>query len=163
MVAFGEPADRPEVEGEARQADGDGGRPGRLLGMLVLVVEAGRRRRSVGQPVDRDVGDDVVLAQGVAEQLAAPADLPGRGVGQRVRDRLRLRLLQLVVDRVVDEALQEAQILQLLGGQALELGRVARGEGEELVDVHPDDVLGVDSSLEGATMAPASLPWAPYR
>ena len=84
-------------------------------------------------------------------------------VGQRVRDRLRLRLLQLVVGRVVDKALQEVQVLQLLGGQALELGRVARGEGEELVDVHPDDVLGVDSSLEGATMAPASLPWAPYR
>src|SRR5215218_10450310 len=116
VVAFGEPADRSEVEGEAGQADGDGGRPGRLCGVLVLVVEAGRRRRGVGQPVDRDVGDDVVLAQGVAEQLAAPGDLPGRGVGQRVRDRLGLRGLQLVVDRVIDEALQELQIFQLLGG-----------------------------------------------
>jgi hypothetical protein len=66
-----------------------------------------------------------------------------------VRDRLGLGLLQLVVDRVVDEALQELQIVQLLGGQALELGRVARGEGKQLVDVHPDDMLGVDPSLEG--------------
>src|SRR4029453_8517047 len=36
VVAFAEPADRPKAEGEARQAAGDGGRPGRLLGMLVL-------------------------------------------------------------------------------------------------------------------------------
>src|SRR4029450_109657 len=53
VVAFGEPADRPEVEGKARQADGDRWRAGGLLGVLVLVVEAGRRRRGVGQPVDR--------------------------------------------------------------------------------------------------------------
>src|SRR5215216_3000326 len=42
VVAFGEPADRPEVVGETRQADGRGGRTARLFGMLVLVVEAAR-------------------------------------------------------------------------------------------------------------------------
>ena len=110
VVAFGEAADGSEVEGEAGQADGDGGRPGGLGGVLVLVVEAGRRRGGVGQPVDGDVGDDVVLAQGVAEQLAAPAELAGRGVGQGVGDRLGLGGLQLVVDRVVDKALQELQV-----------------------------------------------------
>src|SRR4029450_8103432 len=43
VVAFGELADRPEVVGEAGQAHGDGGRLGRVAGVLVLVVEAGRR------------------------------------------------------------------------------------------------------------------------
>jgi hypothetical protein len=42
VVAFGEPADRPEVEGETRQADGHRGQPARLFGVLVLVIEAGR-------------------------------------------------------------------------------------------------------------------------
>ena len=84
VVALGEPADRPEVVGEARQADGHRGRPGRVFGMLVLVVEAGRRCRGVGQPVDRDVGQDLVGAERVTEQLAAPGELTGGRVGQRV-------------------------------------------------------------------------------
>src|SRR5918997_5521311 len=48
VVALCEPADRPEVVGEARQADGRSGRLGGMFGALVFVVEAGRRRRSVG-------------------------------------------------------------------------------------------------------------------
>src|SRR5215217_8267826 len=43
VVAFGELADRPEVVGEAGQTHGDGDRLGRLCGVLILVVEAGRR------------------------------------------------------------------------------------------------------------------------
>src|SRR5687767_8469094 len=42
VITFGKFTDRPEVVGETRQADGRGGRPGRMFGMLVLVVEAAR-------------------------------------------------------------------------------------------------------------------------
>src|SRR5512132_4016991 len=48
VVALGELADRSEVEGEVGQALVDGGRLGRLGGVLVLVVAAGRRRGGVG-------------------------------------------------------------------------------------------------------------------
>src|SRR5918998_922110 len=61
-------------------------------------------------------------------------------VGQRVGEGLRLGGLRFVVDRTVHEGLQELQVLKLLWGQALELGRVSRGEGENLVDVHADHV-----------------------
>ncbi len=77
VVALGEPADRSEVEGKASQAQGNRCRLSRVVGVLVLVIEAAGRRRGVGQPVDGHVGDDVVLAQGVAKELAAPGDLPG--------------------------------------------------------------------------------------
>jgi hypothetical protein len=52
-------------------------------------------------------------------------------------------------------------VAELVLGEALELGGVAGGEGQELVDMDPEDVVGVDPALEGATMAPGSLPWAP--
>src|SRR5687768_15511196 len=93
VVAFGEFADRPEVIGETRKADGHRGRPGRVFGMLVFVVEAGRRCRGVGQPVDRDVGQDLIGAKCLPEQLAAPGELTGGRVGESVRQVLRLRLL----------------------------------------------------------------------
>src|SRR5215207_6428482 len=63
---------------------------------------------------------------------------------------LRLGGLRLVVDRTVHKGLQELQVLKLLWGEALELARVSRGEGEDLVDVHADHVVGIQASLYGS-------------
>ena len=61
--------------------------------MFVFVVEAGRRCRGVGQPVDRDVGQNLIWAERLPEELAAPGELTCGRVGQRVGDSLRLGLL----------------------------------------------------------------------
>src|SRR5215203_1897310 len=63
---------------------------------------------------------------------------------------LRLGGLRLVVDRTVHKGLQELQVLKLLWGEALELARVSRGEGEDLVDVNADHVVGIQASLYGS-------------
>src|SRR5215211_1437402 len=149
VVAVGEAAQGPEVVGEAGQPHGDGGGLGGVGGVVVLVVEAGRRGGGVGQPVDGHIGQEVVGAEGVAEQLAAPGELAGGGVGQGVGDGLGLGGLELVVDRPLHKPLEEGQVAELVGGQALQLGRVAGGEGEELGDMDPEDVVGVDPALEG--------------
>ena len=56
---------------------------------------------------------------------------------------------------------RKLQILQLLGGQALELGRVAEGKEKSWLTCTPMTWSGSTGPLEGATMAPASLPCAP--
>ena len=63
-------------------------------------------------------------------------------------DCLGLSRLQFVMDRMVHEALQEAQVLQLFLGQALEFGWVSRWEGEDLGDVHTEHMLRVDAPLK---------------
>ena len=45
------------------------------------------------------------------------------------------------------KACRNRRYSHLLLGQALELGRVTGGEGEDLVDVHADHVLGVEAAL----------------
>ena len=115
---------------------------------MVLGVEAGRGGGGVGEPVDGHVGEDVVVAEGVAEELAAPGELAGGGVGQGVGDGLGLGGLELVVDRPLGKALEEGQVAELVVGEALQVGGVAGGEGEELVDMDPEDMVGVDPALE---------------
>ena len=96
--------------------------------MVVLGVEAGRGGGGVGEPVDGHVGEDVVVAEGVAEELAAPGELAGGGVGQGVGDGLGLGGLELVVDRPLGIALEEGQVAELVVGEALQVGGVAGGE-----------------------------------
>src|SRR5215208_4441140 len=65
----------------------------RKEGQLVLPVQARRRNAGVGQPVERDVGEDVVARQtlrcaieNARDQLVAPdvvIDDPGRQAGRR--------------------------------------------------------------------------------
>ena len=62
MVALGETTDGREVVGEAGQARRGRRRLARVLGMVILVVEACRGRSGIRQPVDRDVSKDFIGA-----------------------------------------------------------------------------------------------------
>ena len=74
----------------------DRGRLRRRRRVRGLVVEAARGAGGVGEPVDRDVGEDVVAVDGVAGTAVGPGELAGRRVLQRVRERLRRERLALV-------------------------------------------------------------------
>jgi hypothetical protein len=88
VVALGEAADRLEVARELRQADRHRRRPGRVLGLRVLVVEADRGAGRAAQPVDRHVRQAEIVGD-VLQELAHPSEQPRRRVGDRVGDRLR--------------------------------------------------------------------------
>src|SRR5262249_27648461 len=74
-----------------------------------LVVEARRGRDRVRDPVERDVGEELVLGEAAldvavavrpsAEFLDDPGRQPDRRVLEAVADRLRLRALDLLVAR----------------------------------------------------------------
>ena len=129
--------------------------------MLVFVIEAGRRRRGVRQPVDGHVGDDVVLAQGVAEELAAPGAICPAGESASAWAMVWAEPTALSWTAWSTKPCRKLRYCNS-SGQALEFGWVPE-EGEDLGDVHSEYVLGVDPALQRATIEPASLPWAPYR
>src|SRR5215218_9569174 len=118
VVAFGEGSDRVEVEIELRQTGGRGRRLRRpLLIVRVLVVQPCRGPARVGEPIDADVGQDVVVVDGIAgrarrgphpEEFGVPGELSDGRVGQGVGQRLRPRRLYLAEARhVVVEGLKE--------------------------------------------------------
>ncbi len=130
-----------------RDRGGAGGRGG--SGGLQVPGERGASGRP-RQPGDGDVGEQVVVADPV-EQLQAPGQLAERRVDQGVRERLRLRRLEPEVGAaLVDELQRPVEPTAILVVEGRELGGISRGHGEDLRDVDPGDVLGVDSSeLEG--------------
>ena len=118
---------------------------GRSVDVGVLVVQPGRGRCRAGQPVQHHVRDREVRIEVLAQQLAVPGEQAERRVADRVAEGLRLLRHQRVERHLVlDEPLERAELALLLLGHAGELRRVARGEGEDLGDVHADDVLGVE-------------------
>ncbi|MET7728447.1 RHS repeat domain-containing protein [Streptomyces mirabilis] len=139
VVAFGELARRLEVVAERGQADRHGRRFGRRQAVVVLEVEPGGGGRGVGEPVDRDVGEQFVVGHRIHDQLPTPGELPVRRVRQGVPEGVGLRPLRGVVDGVVEELLPEVHQHELLLAEALQLAQFALGKGEDLVDVHADD------------------------
>ena len=110
----------------------------------LLEVVARGRRHGVGEPVERDLGEDLLLgdqarpvAEGV-EQLVV-GELADRGVGEPDGDRLRARAVHLVVaaDRLEPLHVLEPGVVRRL--EALELGRVARREAEQVQDVQAEE------------------------
>jgi hypothetical protein len=153
MIALGESADAGKVAGESRDTERDGGRLGRPRAVRVLVIEPDGRAARVGEPVERDIGQDEVGVEPLVahrvggHELGVPAEQAGRRVGESVRQGLRLLRLQLVErDLAVHEPLQLLHRSAILGGHARELGRIAGREREDLSDVHRDNVLRVSAA-----------------
>src|SRR5215218_4556733 len=161
VVAVGEAAQGPEVVGEAGQPHGDGGGLGGVGGVVVLVVEAGRRGGGVGQPVDGHIGQEVVGAEGVAEQLAAPGELAGGGVGQGVGDGLGWAAWSLSWTARSTNPWRKARWPSSSAVRPSSSAGSPVGKEKSWVTWTPRTWSGSTRPWRGATMAPASLPWAP--
>ncbi len=148
VVAFREDADRLEVvreHGDARR-----GRVDRrlLVGRLgVLVVGPAHARGRVGEPADAHLQEDRVerdQGRAVAErvvQLAVGEQRDGR-VAEPDGHGLRAARVHRVVPADLLEPLHVLEGREVLRFEPLELGRVARGEREELLHVQPQEPLG---------------------
>ncbi len=164
VVPVGQLADGLEVLGEHRDAGWNGGRLGRVIRRVgVLVVAANRRSDRPGEPVGRRIREDVIAIGPVSEQLGYPRHPAGGGVLERVAQGLGLGGLV----RVVGEASASGELFQELeGGGVLrceigELDGSPDGNEKSCVTCTPTTRSGATRPSSGEISDPPSLPCAP--
>ena len=143
VVAFRKESDRLGDVGKVRETEWDGGGSSRhMLSVSILVIKARRGCRRVRQPVHHHVREDVVEAYCVSVYLVVPGKLAHWRIGQGMSQGLRHGGLQGVVSSLIfNPPLKGLPMVLLLLRKGFQLGRVTRGEGEDLGDVYANDML----------------------
>ena len=157
--AFGPAAGRVgQIGGEQRQGRGDGhllDAPGQSVG--VFVVRPERRRDRPGEPVERGLSEQEVVAEPARHVTVAvaprpvlledPGQQPGRRVGQAVAQSQWPRALFVLVSALVGGPRVEGfEVRLLLGGEAGGVVGHRVGDGHQ---VDADDVLRIRLGQSG--------------
>src|SRR5215217_548621 len=140
VVALGERPDGLEIMREHRDTDASLAHDRLGPGMTLAVVVAHRCGGSVGQPIERYLGENLLhrhQAGSVAEVLEqlVVRQLTDRRIRQRSGNCLRARTVHLVVAAHRLEPTQKLQSRVLLGPESLHLTWIARRERKQLEHV----------------------------